>query len=123
MKKLLNVTLITLSIIIFILSLAFIVIEGRLLFSTDWIIYNNALNGLIRYLFRLLLSILACLISIFEIINVKNQKYILQLFVADVGLLIISSILFVFSTNYVGIVCLTLSILLIANKLLILKQK
>lgn len=123
MKKLLNVTLTTLSIIIFILSLAFIVIEGRLLFSTDWIIYNNAYNGLIRYLFRLLLSILACLISIFEIINVKNQKYILQLFVADVGLLIISSILFVFSTNYVGIVCLTLSILLIANKLLILKQK
>ena len=77
MKKLLNVLLIIFCIISSILSLVFIVIEARLLVSLDWSIYDNAFNGMIRYLFRLLLSLFVLLVSISNIISIKIKKVII----------------------------------------------
>ena len=50
MSKLFKVLLVIVSSIVMLLSLAFIVIEGRLLFSGDWLIYDSPFNGFIRYL-------------------------------------------------------------------------
>ena len=49
--KILGKTLFIITCVIsLVLSLAFLVIEGRLIFSQDWIIYESPINGLIRYL-------------------------------------------------------------------------
>ena len=118
MKKILNILLCFVCVIIIILSLAFTFIEARLLLSLDWSIYDNPANGFIRYLFRLVLALFALAIGLFEIINVfKKEKIELLLLLSDFSLLIMSIIIAIFSTNYVGLVCLGLSILLLIIKL------
>ena len=59
MRKMLNVSLVGISIIIMILSSAFIFIEGRNILSFEFTIYHNPFNGFIRYLFRFILSLFA----------------------------------------------------------------
>lgn len=110
MKRVLNIFSIIISIVIIILSLAFIFIEGRLLFSGDWLVYDNPVTGFLRYCSRLLLAIFALLKSLFEIIYLnKNEKREL-LFFGDISLLLMSIIILIFATNYVGLVCFALAI-------------
>lgn len=118
MKKLLNVLLIIFCIISSILSLVFIVIEARLLFSLDWSIYDNAFNGMIRYLFRLLLSLFVLLVSISNIISIKIKKTSLEvlLMFSNLALFISSIIISLFASNYVGLVCILLSFIILSIK-------
>ena len=116
MKKVMNILTIFISSIIILLSLVFIFIEGRLLFSLDWIIYDNAFNGFIRYLFRLIISIYAGFVGLMEIINIKKQKDILLYF--NISLVLISIILLFTTTNYVGTICIIVSVLLLIIKLI-----
>ena len=58
MNKFLRVLLYIFSSITMVLALAFIVLEGRLVIAGDWVIYDNAADGFIRYFFRLLLAII-----------------------------------------------------------------
>lgn len=110
MNKLFKVLLVIISSIIMILSLAFIVIEGRLLFSGDWLIYDSPFFGCIRYLGRLLLSAFAFTKCLLEIIYInKEHKLKEYLGYADIGLVIMSVVILIFSTNYVGVVCIVLS--------------
>ena len=76
MNKLFKVLLVIISSIIMILSLAFIVIEGRLLFSGDWLIYDSPFNGFIRYLCRLLIAIFAFTKSLLEVIYINKEHSI-----------------------------------------------
>ena len=78
MKIVRNILVGFFSIIIFVLSLAFIVIEGRLLFSLDWIIYDNVIFGFLRYFFRFLIAISLCIYSIVEFINMKKKSEKIQ---------------------------------------------
>lgn len=123
MKKLINVLLNILlcltCFIIIILSLAFVFIEGRLLISLDWSIYDFAFNGFIRYFFRLLIALFALTVSIFEIINLfkKNQVLTFYLKVCDIALVLIAILVLIFTTNYIGLVCIILSSLLFISKL------
>lgn len=118
MKKLLNVLLIIFCIISSILSLVFIVIEARLLVSLDWSIYDNAFNGMIRYLFRLLLSLFVLLVSISNIISIKIKKTSLEvlLMFSNLALFISSIIISLFASNYVGLVCMLLSFIVLSIK-------
>ena len=110
MNKLFKVLLVIISSIIMILSLAFIVIEGRLLFSGDWLIYDSPFFGCIRYLGRLLLSLFAFTKCLLEIIYInKEHKLKEYLEYADIGLVVMSVVILIFSTNYVGLVCIVLS--------------
>ena len=110
MNKLFKVLLVIISSIIMILSLAFIVIEGRLLFSGDWLIYDIPFFGFIRYLGRLLLSVFAFTKCLLEIIYInKEHKLKEYLGYADIGLVVMSVVILIFSTNYVGLVCIVLS--------------
>lgn len=107
MKKTLNILITIFSVFLIIFSLLFIVIEGRLLFSKDWIVYDNAFNGFVRYLLRLFLSILVFALSIAEIINIKkqNENLFYYLIYIDFGLVIMSILTYIYTTNYVSVVC------------------
>ena len=118
MKKLLNVLLIIFSAIASILSLVFVVLEARLLFSLDWTIYDNAFNGMIRYLLRLLLSIFVLLVCLANIINLKIKKTSLEILLmfSIVSIFISSIIISIFASNYVGLVCVLLSFIILSIK-------
>jgi uncharacterized membrane protein YidH (DUF202 family) len=118
MKRLLNILLILFSSIIVLFGLAFAFIEARLLFSLDWSVYDFAFNGFIRYLLRLLIALLTVTIGIFEIINIKKQNEELskKLYLSNVSLFLISIGIVIFATNYVGIICIALSSILLIIK-------
>ena len=119
MNKLFKVLLVIISSIIMILSLAFIVIEGRLLFSGDWLIYDSPILGCIRYLGRLLLSVFAFTKCLLEIIYInKEHKLKEYLGYTDIGLVVMSVVILIFSTNYVGLVCIVLSLINFVIKLI-----
>ena len=110
MNRLFKVLTCFVSAIIIVLSLAFIVIEGRLVFSLDWIIYDSPFDGFIRYFLRLLIAIDAFVKSILDITYInKDSKIKEYLYQGDVSLLVMSVIILIFSTNYVGIVCISLT--------------
>ena len=116
---LLNILLCFTCSIIIILSLAFLFIEGRLLISLDWSIYDFAFAGFIRYLFRFLLALFALSVCVFELVNLKkkNKTLSIYLFVADISLVLMSIFALIFTANYVGVICLVLSTLLVLSRL------
>ena len=109
--------------IIIILSLAFMFIEARLLISLDWSIYDFAFNGFIRYFFRFVLALFALSVCVFEFINLKKKTLSKYLFIADLSLVLMSVIALIFTANFVGIICIVLSTLLILSKLRITFKK
>lgn len=125
MSKVLSISRIFISTLIIILSLAFIFIEARLIIAGDFLIYDNAFNGFIRYFFRLILSILSLLVALYEIINIKkkDEKIKEYLMYGSVSLVIMSIVCIFFTTNYVGVILLGLSSLLLLNKFLLIKVK
>jgi hypothetical protein len=120
MRKLFNVFFGFFSAIILLLSIVFIVIEGRLLFCGDWIVYDNVALGFFKYFFRFLIAIFAATHSIFEYINMKkkNQKITHYLFVGNIAFLIVGITLFFTASNYVGEIALLLSLISIIIKLM-----
>jgi hypothetical protein len=125
MSKVLSVSRIFISTLIIILSLSFIFIEARLILAGDFLIYNNAFNGFIRYFFRLILSILSLLVALYEIINIKkkDEKIKEYLIYGSISLVLMSIVISFFSSNYVGLVLIVLSSLFLLNKLLLIKIK
>ena len=123
MSKVLSISRIIISTLIIILSLVFIFIEARLIIAGDFLIYDNAFNGFIRYFFRLILSILSFIVALFEIINIKkkDEKIKEYLMYGSISLVVMSIVIILFSTNYVCIVLLSLSSLLLLNKVLLIK--
>ena len=119
MRKLLNIAIGFFTVFILFFSILFIIIEGRLVFSGDWKVYDNVINGLIRHLLRLILSLLVFGISIVELVNLKLQKenlfYYLVYF--DLGLIIMSLITLIFAANYIGIICVIFMFLITLLKL------
>ena len=120
MKIVRNILVGFFSIIIFVLSLAFIVIEGRLLFSLDWTIYDKVIFGFLRYFFRFLIAISLCIYSIVEFINMKKKSEKIQfiLFIYNVCLVIVSIFLLFQATNMVGEIAISLSLLILLVKVL-----
>ena len=114
MKKVFNVFLAIFCIISAILAFAFVIIEGRLLIFGDWLVYDNAFNGFVRYALRLILSLFALLVTVVEVINLKKKNLSLKnyLFFAQLSLLALSVVCCIFATNFVGIACLVLSLIL-----------
>lgn len=109
--------------IVIILSLAFIVIESRLIFSLDFIIYDGIFNGFLRYFLKLLLAIYAFTIAVLLYVNmiIKKEKIKLLLQGGVLSLVIMSIVLFFTTTNYVGLICLVLSVIYAINFNVLLK--
>jgi len=120
MKRLVNIIFSVICTIIIIFSTVFAFLQARLIFSLDWIVYDNSFNGLIRYLFRFIISLFALITMILELINIKknNKDLYIYLCVFDLSLLVASIIISLFATNYVGLVCLLLSIVLVILKII-----
>lgn len=120
MKKVLNIFNVIISSIVLLLSLIFIFIEGRLLFSGDWLIYDNVILGMLKYLFRLIIAIYAGMYSILTFINIKKKSGILTnfLFMLSICLFIVSIFMIIYTANYVDKISIIIaSIILLINVL------
>lgn len=118
MKKVMNIVLIGFSTIFGLFALAFAFLEARLLVSLDWTIYDFAFNGFIRYFLRLIIALAALAVCVIQIKNVikENEKVSKVLYLVDYLLLLISIVIAIFATNYVGIICIGLSASIILIK-------
>ena len=125
MKKILSiifeVLLFVIHIVSIIFSLCFIFIEFRYLFAGDWLIHNNLILGFIKSLFKALLALFAFVVILIEFINLKKKNNTLKyyLFVCNISLLLMSIIIMIFASNYVGLICFSLSIIIILFKVLL----
>ena len=125
MRKFISVTLTVLMFVfltvMLVLGLAFTFIEGRLIFAGDFIVYDNAFNGFMRYFLRLLLALLAVSVAIIEYINLaKKCKKLSELtFCLELGLFVASIFILAFATNYAGLACIGVSGLVFILKLII----
>ena len=117
MKKLLHVIYYIFSGIIVFLATAFCIIEGRLLFSGDWLIYESAFHGCIEYFCRFLMAVFALVIGFLPFVNrAKNNPKISDfLKIGSVALVVMSIIICLFATNYIGemLVCISVIFLLL----------
>lgn len=106
MKKIISNIVFGIPLVILILiSLVFVFIEGRLLVSLDWTIYDNAFNGFIRYFFRLLIAVICIFTAILEFINMKKSGKTIEFYLNNIsiGLLCSSIIVLITATNYAGL--------------------
>lgn len=105
MRRVLKISLTVLNCLIIIFSLVFIFIEGRLLFSADWYIYENTFFALIRYFSRFFIALFALATSILYYIQNKKQSqslhFIYNLFSMILFLISVSALFTI--TNYVQI--------------------
>ena len=107
--------------IITILSIAFIFIEGRFVFSLEWTIYDFSFLTFIKYLFRFILPLIILFYVVMEFINFKKKNDILMnhLFILNISFIILSILLCIFAANYIGIISLVLSSITLISKVLI----
>lgn len=99
MKKAANVILGIVSVIIAILSLAFLVIEGRLLLSFDWTLHEHEFLGFIQYLARVGLSLLCLATSISSLAYMVRKTFIFE----GLCLLAVAVAISISATNGVGL--------------------
>lgn len=121
MKLAYRITIGIISSIMSLLALVFIVIEARLLFSGDWIIYDNAAAGFIKYLFRLLIACGILTKCVFEFINIKKMSKTINLFlfVSDIAIVIAFIPLMITGANYVPEVGFLIALVCVFAKLLL----
>ena len=90
-----------------IISAIFVFIEARNLFSGDWLLYENAADGFIRYFFRLLIAIFVMGLSIltYFVFSKKEKKTLrIYFYFGAIALLVSSIIISYFSSNYLNLV-------------------
>lgn len=78
MKKIAKGLLISISVILAIISLAFTIIEGRLLLSFDWSLHEQGLLGFVQYLARLGIAVLCLATSISSIVYINKKDFIFE---------------------------------------------
>ena len=88
--------------LVLVLSLAMIFIEGRILFSGEWQIYDSFYNGMFRYLMRFLLAVIFAFVSISELFKLfsKNLTFNMFLISIEIALVIISILMNIHFTNF-----------------------
>lgn len=99
MKKLSSILLIIFSIIIALLSLVFVIIEGRLVLSFDWTLHEQEFLGFIQYLARLGIAGLCLATSVSSIAYHRRKSFIFE----GLVFLAIAIALSVFATNGFGL--------------------
>ncbi len=98
--------------LIIVFSLIFMVFEGRTLFSGDWLIYENKVDGFIRYLFRLIVALFALAVGIFTYVALsKKEDETLNIYLncSAIVLLVSSIIIAYFSSNYMDLLFIALA--------------
>lgn len=99
MKRFSSFALIVASILVTVASLAFIVIEGRILFSFDWSLYQQPFVGFLQHLARFCLALFGLSIG-FNTVRYRHQgEFVFE----GVALVSMGLGLCVFATNYIGL--------------------
>ena len=92
--------------ILLVLSLAFIVIEGRTLFSGDWMLFENQANGFFRYFFRLLVALFvfsSAFLSYFALRSKASFALRIYFYFGAVGIFVSSLVISYFASNSLDI--------------------
>ena len=124
MKKVLNILLnafiALLAFLCALVSIVIIILEARLLFSGDWLLYQSPISGFIRYLFRFILSLFALASFVIEIIYIFKKIDILKslLRASNISLFIFLFMFAVMNANFEGILLFFLYLFLLLFKLL-----
>ena len=107
MKKLFNILYYFVCSLILILSIVMAFLEIRLLVSLEFLLYDNAFNGFVRYFLRTIIALSYLLMVLIVFIKrLKNNDFIKKHFAfLEFGLLITSYILYLTTANYIGLVC------------------
>lgn len=105
MIKLLKIVNYIITSFLMLLSIFFIVIEGRTLFSGEISIFNNVASGYVTYSFRFILSILIFVMSVISLIYFirKNNKLSIYVYFFSFTILFSSVIISTYATNFVDI--------------------
>ena len=99
MKKFSSVLLIIFSAVITLVSLIFVIIEGRLVLSFDWTLHEHELLGFLQYLARLGIAGLCLATSVSSIAYHRRKSFIFE----GLVFLAIAIALSVFATNGFGL--------------------
>ena len=113
--------------ILALLGLVFVVIEGRLLFSGDFLVYPNPVGGLFNIIFKLILALFTIAIGIFPYLHLgkqENRERIIANGVLTLALLINAIVLeFVFASSgyefYIYLVGLAMAVIYIVCQFII----
>lgn len=112
MKKLGKIICYVVAALIVIFSLIFIFLEMRNLISGDFLLYENYVNGFIRYFFRLIIALFALALGIFSYFALskkENRTFHIYFYFGVVTLLITSIVIACYATTYIDILLLVLS--------------
>ena len=96
------------------LSLIFIVIEGRTLFSLDWSVFENSVNGFFRYLFRLLIALFTFVLGIFTYFAISkkaNKIMHIYFYIGSITIFVVSLVIAIEMVNYIGYIFVVISII------------
>lgn len=120
MKKTFSIIVKICSFLILILSLVMMFIEGRIIVSLEWTVYDSFFNGLFRYLLRFLLAGIFVFVSICELFNLYKNSNEFKLYVSIAELVLVITTIFmnIYFTNYIDIISFRLMLILITFKAL-----
>jgi hypothetical protein len=99
MKKFSNVLLIIFSLIIALVSLVFVIIEGRLILSFDWTLHEHEFLGFLQYLARLGIAALCLATSISSVVYHNRKSFVFE----GIVFLVTALVLSIFATNGFGL--------------------
>ena len=118
MKKINNVLFYFVTSLILLVSLIMLIIEMRLLISGDFLLCDNEFNAFIRYFLRTLIAVGFMSVAVIEIFQIAKKCQFLEknLYFVEFLLLIVSIVILIYGTNYVGIVCFVLTGLFLSLK-------
>ena len=106
MRKLSTILYLFVSCLVSIVALLFVVIEGRMLFAGDWLLYDSFLVGLLQVFFRFSLALFALLVGICAFVFKKKFSFVIEC----AGLVIASVVISFFASNGFEIYFLALSL-------------
>ena len=120
MKKTFSIIVKICSFLILILSLVMMFIEGRIIVSLEWTVYDSFFNGLFRYLLRFLLAGIFLFVSMCELFNLykNSNEFKLYISIAELVLVITTIFMNIYFTNYIDIISFRLMLILITFKAL-----
>lgn len=89
------------------LAFLLVVIEGRGLFSGEWVIYDSFISGFLKYFCKFILAFIFILFGIVEMTKLKNVSILKDnLRAVEIGLVIDAILIVIFATNYLNLVVL-----------------
>ena len=120
MRKTSSVLVKICSFLILILSLVMLFIEGRIIVSLEWIVYDSFFNGLFRYILRFLLAAMFLFISLCELFYLykNNNQFKLYVMITELILVITTILMNIYCTNYIDIISFRVMVIFITFKAL-----